>query len=106
MLLDHKADPNIVGTRGTALHAAIESGDEEIVNLLLNHGANVDAANAHGETPLFIAASMGKKPLVARLLQLKADPSIRDINGQSAIDAAKEANHPEVVEMLKKAGAR
>jgi len=44
--------------------------------LLLGKGANVNARDMHGNTPLAEAVQLGNLPL-AMLLQHKADPSVR-----------------------------
>lgn len=36
----------------TVLHSAVNRGRKKIADLLLRNGANVDAANIYGETPL------------------------------------------------------
>ena len=46
-------------TGATPLHAAAKASDDEAVTLLLEHGANVDAANVFGITPLMAAAGVG-----------------------------------------------
>src|SRR5687768_15182104 len=38
LLLRHRADPNIVCSRGTALHAAVEAGSVEAIDLLVQNG--------------------------------------------------------------------
>ncbi|XP_044128778.1 relA-associated inhibitor [Bufo gargarizans] len=51
-------DPSQPNEEGiTALHNAICGANFHIVNLLINHGANVNAADSHGWTPLHCAAS-------------------------------------------------
>lgn len=106
LLLDHRADPNTVCTRGTALHAAVESGSEEIIDLLVQHGANVNTPGSHGESPLFTMVEMGKSRIVAHLLSLKADVNLKDYAGHSALSMAQKDKRTEIIEMLKKAGAR
>ena len=39
----------------TPLHYAAENGDAEIVKILLKYGADVNAKNEHGFTPLDVA---------------------------------------------------
>ena len=46
--------PRVPGTpKETLLHKAAAHGNVEIVKLLLDYGADVNARNEHGETPLF-----------------------------------------------------
>lgn len=42
------------------LHKAAEAGNEKIAEILLENGADVDARNHLGNTPLYIAAINGK----------------------------------------------
>lgn len=63
-----------------ALIGAIDDDDRELVELLLCAGANVNAANQYGSTPLITAAWQGKEEYVQRLL---AVPGI-DVNRQIA----------------------
>eukprot|EP01114_Cavostelium_apophysatum_P010027 TRINITY_DN2340_c0_g1_i2.p1 TRINITY_DN2340_c0_g1~~TRINITY_DN2340_c0_g1_i2.p1 ORF type:complete len:294 (+),score=38.84 TRINITY_DN2340_c0_g1_i2:209-1090(+) len=65
----------------TPLHLAAGTGRIDIINLLIEQGASVDAANFSGQTPLFYAAMQQKYDAVHRLLDLGADYSLRDING-------------------------
>lgn len=77
MLLDMGADVNAGDSRNglTPLHCA---GDKRIAEILLAHGADVDARTLVGETPLFYAAGQGHRE-VADLLRTKvADIGIAD----------------------------
>jgi len=52
----------------SVLAAAVESdGGVEMVNLLISHGANVDAADTDGVTPLMRARQRGKADVVKLL---------------------------------------
>lgn len=53
-LLESGVDPN-VEWGGTALHAAANSPDAEMVTLLLAHGADISAKNEDGQTALQVA---------------------------------------------------
>ncbi|MHC4538484.1 MAG: ankyrin repeat domain-containing protein [Planctomycetota bacterium] len=60
----------------TALHYASEKGHQEVVELLIANGANVNTKDNDGQTPLDIAVRRGHKDIV-ELLQVKvADSSI------------------------------
>ena len=53
LFLSFGADPTAYEPKlGSALHLAVESGDKEIVKLLLEHHADVKVRDAHGRTPL------------------------------------------------------
>lgn len=60
----------------TLLHRAAASGSSKVVELLLEHGANVHATSALGKTPLDVARGDGVKlALVARGASLGRRPS-------------------------------
>jgi ankyrin repeat protein len=69
-LLDAGADVNAIGTiRSTALHVVVQySPDLDRVKLLLKHGANVNAKDAEGLTPLDWA-ERNKDMAIIRLLK-------------------------------------
>ena len=57
-VLDLGVDVNQADDRGnTALHDAVRTGFASLVNLLAAHGANLDATNDRGQTPLTLAES-------------------------------------------------
>ena len=69
-LLEHGADPNICNGEElqTALHAAAQRGcNDDILTLLIEHGANIDAPDADGATPLRLAEIRGKHRVVELL---------------------------------------
>lgn len=71
------------------LHVACLQGNLEMVNLLLDFGANINAAKGEEAfTPLMIAASVGNLPLLKLLLDRGADCNIKDKNGVTAFDTA------------------
>ena len=70
----------------TVLHYAA-SGDIGIAQLLV--GANVNAQNKLGLTPLMQAASNNRPELVRYLLGHGADSAVQDSRGRTALDFAK-----------------
>ncbi|XP_047088160.1 poly [ADP-ribose] polymerase tankyrase-2-like [Lolium rigidum] len=74
--LEKGADPNIKdSSNGTAsLHEAAALGYDEITQLLLANGANVDEPSSQG-TPLVAAAAHGKFSSMKILLEHHADPN-------------------------------
>jgi ankyrin repeat protein len=66
---------------------------------LLNLGADVNARNEDGETPIFTAVDDGAMPL---LIKHGADLAIRNNKGETVIEAAKEKG-PGRQEALRKA---
>lgn len=63
-------DRRLDGTR-TLLHLTVETGDEEMMMLLLEgeEGANIEATDKNKRTPLHLAAISGRLEVVKMLLQ-------------------------------------
>jgi ankyrin repeat protein len=76
--------------------------DPEIAAILLQHGADINASNKEGWTPLFSASSAD---LVCFLLQHGANPNFRNQKGETALQAAKQYGNQEVIAILKAAEA-
>ncbi len=75
-LLEQGADPNVPsGPRGeTPLHARTRAGCHGgVCDLLLAHGAAIDAARADGVTPLGLAVRLGRPAAAAFLRERGAD---------------------------------
>lgn len=75
-LLEKGAQVNRPGF--TALHYAAAAGDLDIMKLLLEHHAYIDAESPTGTTPLMLAAQEGQEAAVQLLLQEGADASLKD----------------------------
>ena len=71
ILLKHGADIEAQSdrTKDTALSLACSSGRYEVVDLLLNRGANKEHRNVSDYTPLSLAASGGYVNIIKLLLQ-------------------------------------
>ena len=85
----------------TALHFACEIGDEQIIELLVKHGADVNACDAYGFTPLQLAAIQGNMSVVKKLVELKADVNLTTADGKDAADYAHLNEETEIEEFLK-----
>lgn len=69
------------------LHIAAASGNEQLIRLLVCHGANVNIIGSVDKwTPLFYAALSGKYDSVELLLSFGANRDICDARGMSCID--------------------
>jgi ankyrin repeat protein len=90
-----------------ALLSAAQAGDAEAVRSLLDHGADVNAAEGGPSfwTPLMHAALRGDLELVRLLLDRGAEVDRQDGDGFTALTVAAEEGHWEVVKLLASRGA-
>ncbi|MFC1638840.1 ankyrin repeat domain-containing protein [Patescibacteria group bacterium] len=89
-----------------------ERGTKEkvhIIKFLLKAGADIDAQNEDGKTPLMNATSYGNISALIALLNAGADPNVVDNNGESALFSAVCINADDSVKLMEPliaAGAR
>jgi ankyrin repeat protein len=76
------------GIGQTALHVASIWGCTEVARLLIEAGADVDAQNKFGITPLASAAGKDRLQVAKLLLENGADPRLRSANGMTALEVA------------------
>uniref|UniRef100_A0A5K3ETX1 ANK_REP_REGION domain-containing protein n=2 Tax=Mesocestoides corti TaxID=53468 RepID=A0A5K3ETX1_MESCO len=103
ILLEHGADVNalpVLSSRDTALTIAADKGKTEFVNLLLNHGAVVEARNKKGATSLWLACNGGHLDVVESLISAHADVNSQDNRKVSCLMAAFRKGHVKVVSLL------
>jgi hypothetical protein len=106
-LLDHGADPNIPNKQGLtplAQACGYDQGNALVLaQVLLGANANVNAADAHGDTPLHKAAYNGNSDVVELLLAHGASINATNKMGQTPLQVAQK---PEIAELLRKHGGK
>lgn len=100
-LLDKGAKVNQPGW--TALHYAAAGGDDKIAQLLIERGAQIDALSPRPTgaiTPLMMAAREGHDAMVRLLLARGAKPGLKNTEGFTAAQLARQAGHDKLAEVL------
>lgn len=90
----------------TVLHWAAEKGNAEIIRLLIERGADVNAPDRAKLTPLHMAAGIGALETVRHLLKAGADPNVRARDQQTPLHNACRGGNLEIAQALLAAGAR
>ena len=72
----------------------------EVIKLLIEHGANLNAQDNNGNTPLYDACWYGYLEIVQSLLNRGADVTMETAKGITPLEIAAERNHKEVVWFL------
>ena len=89
----------------TALIAAAETGQVEIVQTLIKAGADIEATSRSSGTALFAAAHQGHVDAAKHLLDAGADTDPRDLHQRTPLMAAAVQGHVAVMELLLGRGA-
>ena len=101
----------------TPLHQAILKANVKSVKVLIDSGSNVNfiegvgirpGSNQNKHTCLMLAirdyhkSKLAFKQIIELLLKKGADPEIKDYDGHSAMEYARDKNEPEIIDLLKK----
>lgn len=107
VLLAMNANVEDRGSKGdcTPLIEAASNGFLDIVKLLLQHGANVNAQSSAGNTALHRSSGSGYDDVVELLIQHNADLEHQNENGHTPLMDAASNGHVKVAKLLLDAGA-
>ena len=100
-LIAKGADVNKTGW--TPLHYAASNGHVDVIKLLIENHAYIDAESPNGSTPLMMAGMYGNAQSVKLLLEEGADSLLKNQIGLTALQFAQRANRPDSAELLTKA---
>jgi ankyrin repeat protein len=105
-LVANGAPVNNVGfDGGTVLHRVCHYDRPDMVELLLEAGADIAIQNQWGRAPLHVTARRGCREVAELLLARGADPDAATREGWTTLHVAYRSGQPELVELLLAAGA-
>lgn len=82
------------------VHVAVDFPDHDMLEFLLQHGADVDGQDGCGATPVMLASYAGHLKVVQLLQEHGADLTAHDFVGRTAIHRAAEKQHDNIVNFL------
>jgi len=96
-----------IGDAEERLFSAASNGDMATVERLVAQGVDINGDHMDWrKTPLMAATHSGHTDIIRFLLNHHADVNRRDNNGTDALHEAIENHHPDIVRLLKAAGAK
>ncbi len=90
----------------TPLHWAVVQDRKLVAKSLLEHGANVNAADEFGATSLHLAVKYGFMEMAEFLLDHKADPELKDARGNTPFGSNSAQKIKDLRNMLKQIGLK
>jgi ankyrin repeat protein/nucleoside phosphorylase len=84
----------------TALHWAALKGNEAVVRLLVDNGADIKTKDKDGDTVLHRAAQKGSEAMVQVLVDRGADLDVKDNDGQTALHLASKRENESIARLL------
>jgi ankyrin repeat protein len=108
LLQDHpEVDVNLYrDTKGyTALHGAAYRGNVRCMQVLIGHGADVEARTLDGSTPIMIASEMGRLECLKVLIEARADVHAKNSFRRQAMYYASYKGRAECLKLLIHEGA-
>jgi ankyrin repeat protein len=101
LILQYGFDINARWGGRTMLHGAANRGAVKAVRWLLQHGADPNALDEAGRTPLHVSAQRNTSPSVIKLLiEAGSELNARDVSGRLPLDYARENTRAKVVAYL------
>lgn len=84
-----------------ALHLAILMDRQDLVDLLIAHGADPNRPDLGGELPVVTALKRGNEPLMRHLVERGAEPDRPDRSGRTALEYAQALGRSEAAAWLR-----
>jgi hypothetical protein len=99
-LLDKVSNINYNSGMGTALMAAIMSGNKVIIEKLIAKKADLDQKDTQGKTALIYAAFNNNNEIVQMLIKAGANKKLADTENKTALDFAKLNKNTQLIILL------
>ena len=99
-LADKVEDINYNSGMGSALMAAVMSGNLVLIDKLISLKADLNLKDVQGKTALIYAVFFNKNDIVKSLLKAGADKKIADNEGRAALDYANFNKNTELIILL------
>jgi ankyrin repeat protein len=108
LLLGNGADFDIKDpkTGMTPLLSAARDGRQEIVEMLIRFGADINAKNHEGDTPMHLSAARGHRAVIEMLLKYRPDLGARNNRGLTALRQAEQNRHDQVAMVIRQYSSR
>jgi ankyrin repeat protein len=106
VMRENRALDDTFGPGTTPLHAAAAGGDPCVIEVLLTHGARIQAANESGATPLHCAVREARPGVVEFLIAKGADVNAQDRGGATPLVDALASGLVKTAKVLIAAGAK
>ncbi|UDD63833.1 hypothetical protein AFCA_011087 [Aspergillus flavus] len=105
LLLEAGADPNRIGSPLPKIarplhHCIMHHDDTYLVKVLVAAGADINLVDSDKQTPLMLAAALGREATLAFLLSAGADITPQNADGQSLLHIAIVYNQPRILSRL------
>jgi len=100
-LAEHAKEINIQSKNGTPLIAAIYTNNKVLTEEFLKLGANIEAKDSAGKTPIMYALIAKNIESVKILLSYKADTNVKDNSNNAVIDYAKQTGDEEIISLIR-----
>jgi len=92
--------------RWTPLHGACTRRRGSVAEFLVENGADINAKDRNGRTPLLIAIEANDLDTIKMLINKGANVNARNHGGLTLLDIAGKKGYTEIVELLKKHGVK